>query len=296
MLQHENTTTDCLRAAALRFYRFATAGQRARTSRRLQATGNCPVAILFYHRVAHECDTKLTISTANFAAHLDWLKSRFDVVSLEEAQTRIRSNYNDRPTVSITFDDGYSSNCSTAIPELLRRDLTATYFVSTDFIESGAPFPHDAKIENAPQPNTVDELRDMVSAGIELGAHTRSHCNLGAITCPEQMRHEIAGSADQLAQWCNLPIKYFSFPFGLPANTNQLAVDIIRETGFAGFCTAYGAWNWPNNDAYHLRRIHGDVGLERLKNWLTLDSRKLVDKQVLPFAVENAPSESLAVC
>ncbi len=34
---------------------------------------------------------------------------------------------------------------------------------------------------------------------------------------------------------------------------------------------------------FHLRRIHADPKLERLKNWLTYDSRKLREKVVLPF-------------
>ncbi len=288
-------TTNRMRESALWFYRLATTWRRAAISKQLRAAGNCPVAILFYHRVADEIDTELTISTTNFADHLDWLKSQFDVVSLEEAQARIRSDYNDRPTVAITFDDGYASNMTHAIPELLRRDLTATYFVSTDFIESGRPFPHDAKYGSRFKPNTIGDLRAIVDAGIALGAHTRTHCNLGEITSPQQMWEEIVGSAQQLTQWCDTPIKYFSFPFGLPANTNQLAVDIIREAGFTGFCTAYGAWNWPHSNGYHLRRIHADLGLERLKNWLTLDSRKLFDDQPLPFIETGSPLEPLAV-
>lgn len=283
MLHRTNLTADRLRGSALWFYRLITSRRRSKLLKQLQTEGNCPIAILFYHRVADEFDNDLTISSANFAKHLDWLQANFDVVSLAEAQARIRSNYNDRPTVAITFDDGYQSNSMTAVPELLKRGLSATYFVSTDFIHSGYPFPHDARHGNSLRPNTIAELRDMVAAGISLGAHTRSHCDLGAVTCPTKMRDEIVGSAELLAEWFDTEIRYFSFPFGLPRNTNQLAIDIIHEAGFEGFCTAYGAWNWPSSDGYHLRRIHGDAGIERLKNWLTLDARKLFDEHPLPF-------------
>ncbi|MEO8272011.1 MAG: hypothetical protein ABI557_20040, partial [Aureliella sp.] len=34
---------------------------------------------------------------------------------------------------------------------------------------------------------------------------------------------------------------------------------------------------------FHLRRIHADPKLEKLKNWLTYDSRKLREQVVLPF-------------
>ncbi len=45
--------------------------------------------------------------------------------------------------------------------------------------------------------------------------------------------------------------------------------------GYSGFVTAYGGWNWPGEDAFHMQRIHGDPGIARLSNWLTLDPRKL---------------------
>ena len=47
------------------------------------------------------------------------------------------------------------------------------------------------------------------------------------------------------------------------------------EAGFDGVCSAYGGYNFPGDDPFHLRRIHGDPETIRLKNWLTLDPRKL---------------------
>jgi peptidoglycan/xylan/chitin deacetylase (PgdA/CDA1 family) len=214
---------------------------------------------------------------------LDWLQDNYDIVSLEEAQLRTQSKFCDRPTVAITFDDGYADNGDFAIPELARRGLTATYFVATDFVKTGRSFPHDVKAELPLLPNTFDQLREYVDLGMEIGAHTRSHCDLGQVTLESQIRDEIVGSVQDLETWLGQPIRYFAFPYGLPHNTSQEAVDIIREIGLKGFCTAYGAWNWPGSGGFHLRRIHADPGIERLRNWLTLDARKLEDDQQLPF-------------
>ncbi|MDX1926943.1 MAG: polysaccharide deacetylase family protein [Pirellulaceae bacterium] len=277
-----------LKYSALWLYQLATARRRNRMSRELREAGNYPVAILFYHRVADSHPNDWSMSTRNFALQLDWLQTNFDIVTLDEAQRRIIAPYNDRPTIAITFDDGYAENVRTAIPELLRRNLPATYFVSTDYMRTGEPFPHDAARGVPLQPNTVEDLRNFVAAGIELGAHTKSHANLGAIDDVDQLRDEIVGSLRQLEQWCQVPIRYFSFPYGLPANTSQKAVDIIREAGFAGFCTAYNAWNWPGSEGFHLRRCHADPGLQSIKNRLTLDPRKLRDQNQLPF-VESLP-------
>jgi len=281
-----------LRSSALWLYRLATSRRRSRILTDLRAGGNLPIAVLFYHRIADTHPNGWSMSHRDFAMQLDWLQANFDVVSLEEAQRRVRSMHNDRPTVAITFDDGYAENSQTAIPELVRRNLPATYFVATDFMRTGNAFPHDRQRGVELQPNTIDDLRHYAALGIELGAHTKSHSNCGTISDIELLRDEIMGSAHQLEQWCQVPIRYFSFPYGMPVNTSQLAVDIVREAGFAGFCTAYTAWNWPCSDGFHLRRIHADPGLQSLKNRLTLDPRKLHDDQKLPFEETLEPSGS----
>ena len=279
-----------LKHSALWLYQLATARRRSRLAEDMRKCGDYPVAILFYHRIADSYPNDWTMSTRDFAMQLDWLQTHFDIVTLEEAQRRIVSHYNDRPTVAITFDDGYADNVKTAIPELVRRNLPATYFVATNFMRTGDAFPHDAARGVPLQPNAIEDLRQFVAAGIELGAHSKSHADLGAINDIHMLRDEIIGSAQQLEQWCRVPIRYFSFPYGLPVNTSQLAVDIIREAGFAGFCTAYNAWNWPGSEGFHLRRCHADPGLQSLKNRLTLDPRKLQDRHQLPFVELAAPS------
>ncbi len=265
-------------------YMQLSARRRARLSRTLARSGRMPIAILFYHRVADDVVNNWTISRRGFVRHLDWLEQHFDIVGLDEAQLRIQSSYNNRPTVAITFDDGYAENCDFAIPELCRRNIPATYFVASQFVKTGDPFAHDVKAGFPLVPNSIDELRDISSRGIEIGAHTKTHADLGKIHDDAQVRDEIIGGARELAEWIRRPIRYFSFPFGLPQNMSQAAVDIVSEAGFRGFCSAYGAWNWPSNPGFHLRRIHADPDLESLRNWLTFDHRKLRDRARLPFS------------
>lgn len=279
---------------ALWLYQRLTARSRSRLMATLREQGNVPIAILFYHRVSDSYPNDWTLSCSDFAAHLDWLQENFDIVTLEEAQRRVRSEFCDRPTVSITFDDGYADNSDFAIPELARRNLPGTYFVSTDHIRTGKPFSHDLRVGQPLAINTIDDLRTYHQLGIEIGAHTRSHVDVGSLKSDADLRDEIVGSVQDLQRWLRQRIRYFAFPYGLPHNTSQMAVDIIHESGLEGFCTAYGAWNWPGNPGFHLRRIHGDPGLTRLKNWLSLDTRKLQDHQQLPFTEPGTNQLDLA--
>ncbi|QDU99240.1 polysaccharide deacetylase family protein [Lignipirellula cremea] len=236
--------------------------------------GMAPISILFYHRVADDCPNDWTISQADFAGHIAWLQRHFDLVSLEEAQARIRSGENRRPAVSITFDDGYADNCAFALPLLVKERIPCTYFVTLGNVEHRHPFPHDVARGEPLEPNTVEQLRSIAASGIEVGAHTRTHPDLGAIDDESVLLDEVVTSTRQLAALIRRPVRYFAFPFGLPRNLNRRVFALAQEQGLLGVCSAYGGYNFPGDDPYHLQRIHGDPDLLRLKNWLTIDPRK----------------------
>jgi peptidoglycan/xylan/chitin deacetylase (PgdA/CDA1 family) len=196
-------------------------------------------------------------------------------VSLSDAQARISSGRNHRSTACITFDDGYADNRRFAIPLLLNYRIPFTYFVSTNHVLGGASFPHDVAASQPLPVNTLGHLREMAAAGVEIGAHTRSHANLGAnLTC-EEMVDEIVGSKRELETAIGCNVRYFAFPYGKHENLSAAAFRIAFEAGFEGVCSAYGGYNFPGNDAFHLRRFHADSEFIRFKNWLTVDPRKL---------------------
>jgi peptidoglycan/xylan/chitin deacetylase (PgdA/CDA1 family) len=272
-----------LRDSAIWLYRQMTSRSRSRLLEQLRAQCLMPAAVLFYHRVADTELTPWTISTSDFKRQLDWLQDNFDLVTLEETQNRIRSQKNDRYTVSITFDDGYADNTQTATPELFARKIPATYFVANGLMGQDKQFQHDVEIGCSARTNSWDELREYIGQGIEIGAHTQTHCDVGAIRDPERLRSELIGSIQAIESQLGVPCRYFAFPFGKPQNMSQAAVSMLRDYGIKGVCSAYGAMNWPGSEGFHIRRFHGDPSLERIKNWLTLDSRHLKDQHVLQF-------------
>jgi peptidoglycan/xylan/chitin deacetylase (PgdA/CDA1 family) len=259
----------------LELYYVSSVPWRRRAMARWISAGRAPVMVLFYHRVADDVTNAWTCSRRDFARALAWVKAHCDLVSLADAQSRMISGVNERPAVAITFDDGYAENMDYALPLLVREGVPCTYFVATTFVLKQQPFPHDAALGRPLAPNTPQQLRELASWGIEIGAHTRGHVDLGRIRDDASLREEICGSADDLAQMVGRPIRYFAFPYGQRPNLNIRAFEIARDAGFAGVCSAYGGYNFPGDDAFHLQRIHGDPELVRLKNWLTVDPRKV---------------------
>lgn len=256
-------------------YYYGTLPWRCWAMARRCARGTAPVMVLFYHRVADSEPNDWTISTRQFARHIRWLARQFEPVSLAEAQRRIASGCNRRPTFSITLDDGYADNCRTALPLLIRAGIPVTYFVSVANVLHGIPFPHDVEAGRPLPPNTLDELRALSQQGVEIGAHTRTHADLGKVKDPQQLTDELITARGDLQDALGVPVRYFAFPYGQRANISRAAFRLARQAGYQGVCSAYGGYNFPGSDSFHLRRIHGDACLVRLKNWLTVDPRKL---------------------
>ena len=118
--------------------------------------GTLPVFSVFYHRVADYPLNDWSMSQATFQQQIDWMQEHFDIVDLEECQRRIRSGFNDRPTLSITFDDGYAENCDFALPMLIERRIPATYFVTTYHTKHQQPFQHDCDLGHPLPANTIE--------------------------------------------------------------------------------------------------------------------------------------------
>lgn len=255
-------------------YYYGTFPWRCWWGQRAAEKGRTPLSVIFYHRVADSHPNAWTISTARFAQHLEWLQANFDLIALSEAQRRIRGDSNSRPAVSITFDDGYADNFETAIPLLRRRGIPCTYFVSTHHVLRNVPFPHDVAANRPLAPNSLEQLQRMAAWGFEIGVHTRRHVDLGGIRDPHVLHEEIVVARHELEDALGSPVRYFACPYGQHANLSPLAFQMARGAGYDAVCSAYGGYNLPGGDPFHIERIHADPEMIRLKNWLIPDPRK----------------------
>jgi peptidoglycan/xylan/chitin deacetylase (PgdA/CDA1 family) len=268
------TFSDRINRLLLAGYCNATLPYRRWIRAGLSAQGKAPILVLFYHRIADDGALALTHSNQLFRKQVRWLQRHCDLISLEEAQRRLRSGYNNRLAACITFDDGYSENCDQAIPFLMEEKIPCTYFVSSWHVLEGHRFAHDQATSCPALPNTIEQLRWMAKRGIEIGAHTRTHADLGSITDESHLHDEMVGAGQELQAAIGRPIRYFAFPYGMPRNLNARAVQMAYEFGYEAVCSAYGDYNFLGDDSFHIRRIHADDML-RLKNWGTIDPRHL---------------------
>jgi peptidoglycan/xylan/chitin deacetylase (PgdA/CDA1 family) len=249
-----------------------------------------PVIVLYYHRVADDGANPWTIAPALFLRQMRWLQERFDFISLHDAQSRVRRGYNPQPCVTVTFDDGYADNCREAIPWLVKHRIPCTYFVTLQNVLSGEPFSHDLVRGHRFAPNTPEQLRAMAAAGVEIGVHAYTHADLGPISDPRLLHYEVVAAREVLQNVLRRPVRYFAFPYGQHHNLNAEAIELAQAAGYAGVCSAYGGYNFPGDDPFHLQRIPGDGSLIQLKNWMTMDRRKLRTPR---FVYEGSPDVRL---
>ena len=238
----------------LTLYYHATYPARAWTHARLAAADRLPAIVLCWHRIADDGTNPWTVSNAAFARQIRWLSRRFQFVSLDEAQRRIGRKtgngtgkgdsphlpkrpegcfaqmgtvpFSGRPCISVTFDDGYADNCRQAIPLLIRERIPCTYFVTAQNVVQEEPFAHDLAAGHRLAPNTLEQLRDMAAAGIEIGAHGYSHVDLGSLSDRGLLRREIVVAKEQLQRAVGRPVRYFAFPYGLYANLSSSGVRV----------------------------------------------------------------------
>jgi peptidoglycan/xylan/chitin deacetylase (PgdA/CDA1 family) len=121
---------------AFRFARYVYSSPRRLKNRVLNVI-DLPVVILLYHRVNTLPSDPyfLAVTPDNFRAQLNFLKQNFAIVGFEEDWSHLK-----KPSVAITFDDGYADNLFNALPVLEEMNVPATFFVSTGFIGADREF------------------------------------------------------------------------------------------------------------------------------------------------------------
>jgi peptidoglycan/xylan/chitin deacetylase (PgdA/CDA1 family) len=220
--------------------------------RRLQ--GNFPVTVLYHHLVS-DTPHRMGISTDYFFKHIQFLRKHYQIVSLGQAIEMLRSNSVKRPTLVLTFDDGYRDNFLTLRAIVEQTGVPITLFISSGHVTHEAEFAHDiADGCRGFLPLTWPQVRQMHASGFEIGSHTRMHFDCGSRDLV-QLEDEIAGSKADLENQLGGKIEFFSFPFGLPQNISPEAAAIATRT-YSFILSASGGENLAAVDGKicHLKR------------------------------------------
>jgi peptidoglycan/xylan/chitin deacetylase (PgdA/CDA1 family) len=221
------------------------------------------VPILCYHRFGNGAASgKMVVSSANFAAQLDWLaRNDYHVIRLEQLADFLEGRQAlPRRSVVITIDDGYESVYRYALPLLRRHGFPATLFVYTDFIGAGN------------EALSWSQLQELVASGlVDVQAHSKSHRNLIERSPGETdaqyrqaLEAEVRPPRELLERKLLAPVLEYAYPYG---DANDLVLDVLARHHFELAVTVTPGGNpfFAQPLLLHRTMIFGDHDLQDFK-------------------------------
>jgi peptidoglycan/xylan/chitin deacetylase (PgdA/CDA1 family) len=212
--------------------------------------------VVAFHRVQPLTDPSdsLTTSVEMFERHCRFFQRHFHVAPLRDLVRRLENGERMSGQIAITFDDGYLDNFEYAAPVLEALGLPATFFVVSDWIDS-AVVPWWDEVKGARYPwMTWNDVRTLHRKGFEIGAHTRTHVNLGEVS-GETAQQEIIGSRERLERELSATVESLAYPYGRRGNMTEANRTLVKAAGFRCCCSAYGGVNRRGTDPFCIERV-----------------------------------------
>jgi peptidoglycan/xylan/chitin deacetylase (PgdA/CDA1 family) len=123
-------------------------------------------------------------------------------------------------TAVLTFDDGWLDGLTTVAPLLAGLGVRATFYVNAGLLGGQ----HDIVVGEAGRLLDEHGVGSLHSAGMELGSHAMSHCDLTLLD-DERLAYELGASKQRLEQLTGTPCRTFAYPFGLHDERVERAVE-----------------------------------------------------------------------
>lgn len=202
--------------------------------------------ILIYHRIGGGSPDERDTPRPALEAQLDALGDH-DVVSLDAALDRLDAG-DRRPSVVLTFDDGFRDVSDNAWPLLRDRGVPFTVYLATGYV--GGIMHWEGSMARAPGAAlTWEQLGEMVGSGLcTVGNHTHSHARPSELTsaevdrCSEEVEMHLGAAARP---------RHFAFTWGVEVRSMRP----MLHQRFRSAATGRLGHNLPGYDPMALRRI-----------------------------------------
>lgn len=226
--------------------------------------------ILMYHDIKPTPINGFDVSLKDFTKQLDWLtKQGYYSLSMDEFLYYLNNNL-PFPTNSIliSFDDGYEGIYKYAAPELIKRNMHATFFIFKEGINkslTGYPYVTD------------QQLKELAANPLfSIQSHTMSHPDLSKNSKVE-IKQELEDSKKFIEQYTGKQSRVIAYPYG------HYNLDVLQATKEAGYEAAFSVSDLGlmNYDAkYSIPRIY--MGVIMSKNNMALFKKYIAEYKNMP--------------
>jgi peptidoglycan/xylan/chitin deacetylase (PgdA/CDA1 family) len=208
--------------------------------------GTESVPVLMYHVIAPPPSGApfpgLYVTPQEFAAQMQALKQAgWRAVTLDQLQASWTKGAKLPPgkPIVITFDNGYHSQYTEALPVLRRMGWVADENIQL----AGLP-PSQGGLTNS-------EIKAMVDAGWELDTQGISHADLITLDAT-QLHYQVDTARKTIQRRFGVPVNWFCYPSG---HYDATVISAVRAAGYVGSTTVIPGWAGPSNDPYRLPRL-----------------------------------------
>lgn len=213
--------------------------------------------IITYHSLDGS-GSPISVDPTQFRRDVRWLAEHgFQARTLSECLAQLRAGTLAERSIALTFDDGFLNTLTIALPTLAQYGFVASVFVVTEFVGGSNDWP--TQPSGVPRLPLMDwsGVRDLQTAGWEVGSHTRTHPDLSKLPS-DVARREISESQSALQQRLGSSVATFAYPYGRFRSRDQVAVGtshscaVTTRLGLAGERSNLLALE--RVDAYYLTR------------------------------------------
>jgi peptidoglycan/xylan/chitin deacetylase (PgdA/CDA1 family) len=228
----------------------------------MRSIGSRIIAVLSFHKIGEPSDPSwyswFYIPEKVFAAQLDWLgRNGWSVISIEQFLRGISDpELLPERSALLTFDDGYESMATVALPCLKRFGYPGVVFVPAGYIGGTNVF----DLDNEPEERmcTWDELRQLEACAVSVQSHSLTHRPFSELSAVEQ-RREIETSKSMLESSLQKTVEVFAFPYGDGGDAASVSQLLSRGGYRAAFLYAanepYDPDFLPAPDPFRLDRL-----------------------------------------
>jgi peptidoglycan/xylan/chitin deacetylase (PgdA/CDA1 family) len=166
----------------------------------------------------------------------------------------------------LSFDDGFRNLFTNAVPILQRHHVPALVLVPSSLVGAGWRRAQTYCLETMGYSGVIElirwgDLAEMVSAGFEVGSHTRTHPRLAALSAqPAVLEDEFLGSKREIEDRLGRECKYLAWPYGTTCDITEVALQAVAQARYRGcFSAIRGSVRQPDGNRYSIPRHHFEV-------------------------------------
>jgi len=198
--------------------------------------------VFMYHKFGIDKYPTTSVTLDQFDSHLkEFSKDNYSLKSIEFIiDTIINDGELPENTIGISIDDADKSFYEVGWPMFKENNIPVTLFVNTSTIH-----------KNNKNYLNWDQIRELKTEGVSIGAHSHSHYHMSDLTI-EEVRNEIEISNNIFLKELGEIPSLFAFPYG---ETNDKIINLLKEYKFkVAFGQHSGVINETSN-FYYLPRF-----------------------------------------